>query len=102
MRDPNRIPPLLYEVGKLWMKVPDQRFGQLLVNYLLTGNIDPFYVEDDEMLTRIKEANKAIKKARPLKKAKKKELAKMLVELFTAPNLDKYETLKKWEEKHDK
>lgn len=48
MRDPNRIEPFLAEIAKLWHKVPDGRFGQLICN--IPFKRDPFYMEDDEFL----------------------------------------------------
>lgn len=55
MRDPNRIDPFLKELGEIWKtQCPDWRFGQFIYNVVLdTG--DPFYLEDDKMLERIKE-----------------------------------------------
>lgn len=32
MRDPDRIDPFLERLGKFWKTVPDQRFGQLIMN----------------------------------------------------------------------
>ena len=54
MRDPkriNRICKLL--VGK-WEKVPDQRLGQFLQNYIF-GRGDIFYQEDDITEKNLKE-----------------------------------------------
>lgn len=50
MRDIKRIKPFLEEIEKLWEKVPDWRFGQLIVNVLGTCKKDPFFYEEDEML----------------------------------------------------
>lgn len=50
MRDPNRIDPFLKELGEYWKKVPDWRFGQLIVNVFGTFDRDPFFPEEDEML----------------------------------------------------
>lgn len=33
MRDSKRIKRILEKIEKLWNKVPDQRLGQLLINY---------------------------------------------------------------------
>ena len=52
MRDPKRIKLLLAEIERLWLQYPDWRFGQLMSN-LFAG--DSFHVEDDLMLTRIKQ-----------------------------------------------
>ena len=53
MRDKSRIYPFLNELGEQWSKVPDWRFGQLLVNILGTCEKNPFFYEDDEMLELI-------------------------------------------------
>ena len=55
MRDIKRIKPFLEEIEKLWEKVPDWRFGQLIVNVLGTCKKDPFFYEEDEMLELWKE-----------------------------------------------
>lgn len=49
MRDPNRIKPFLETLEKAWKKVPDWRFGQLMVNFLGSLDKDPFFPEDNEM-----------------------------------------------------
>ena len=61
MRDKNRIKPFLEEIGKLWEKVPDWRFGQLIVNVLGTCKKDPWFYEEDEMLELWKEFFKEYK-----------------------------------------
>lgn len=56
MRDPKRIKRILNKIEKIWNKIPDQRLGQLLENYIfIQGNrgIDKtsvrlFHQEDDE------------------------------------------------------
>ena len=59
MRDPNRIPEIIVELQKAWLKCPDLRLGQLIcsASYLVDKNQkdDPFYVEDDKMLEGIKQ-----------------------------------------------
>jgi hypothetical protein len=50
MRDINRIDTFLEELGKEWKKVPDWRFGQLMVNVLGACKRDPFFIEEPEML----------------------------------------------------
>ena len=58
MRDPDRIDEFCDELKKMWHKVPDWRFGQLVTNAL--GAVykrtyrDPFYVEDDRMIEELK------------------------------------------------
>ena len=51
MRDPTRIPALLHALEKAWVKHPDLRLGQLIVN--VADQRDPFYMEDGELLTRL-------------------------------------------------
>ena len=53
MRDINRIDPFLAKLGECWKKVPDWRFGQLMVNFLGQLNRDPFFPEEDEMLEEL-------------------------------------------------
>ena len=50
MRNKDRIYPFMMQLVEHWSKVPDWRFGQLIVNVLGTCERDPFYYEDDEML----------------------------------------------------
>jgi len=50
MRKVERIPTFLNELQKYWEKVPDWRFGQLMVNILGTCERDPFFYEENEML----------------------------------------------------
>jgi hypothetical protein len=50
MRKVERIPTFLNELQKYWEKVPDWRFGQLMVNVLGTCERDPFFYEEKEML----------------------------------------------------
>lgn len=52
MRNPNRIRPFLEEVERLWNKVPDWRFGQLICN--IPYSRDPFFLEEDEFLEEMK------------------------------------------------
>lgn len=60
MRNPDRIPEVLKELEKFWEQVPDWRLGQVVSNfsYELTGNNDPFYIEDEALLTLLKNKNK--------------------------------------------
>lgn len=55
MRDINRIDPFLKKLGEYWKKVPDWRFGQLMVNFLGQLDRDPFFPEEDEMLEKLEE-----------------------------------------------
>lgn len=51
MRDPERIPRMLEQLGRLWTAVPDMRLGQLIDNVTYTfrsdTGIDLFNTEDD-------------------------------------------------------
>lgn len=57
MRDPNRIDEFCATLATLWHKVPDWRFGQLMCNVLgevyANTNVDPFFIEDDEMISEM-------------------------------------------------
>lgn len=60
MRDPNRIFPFCNKLAKMWVKsMPDQRFGQLMTNFLgyvaeKTGK-DIWFIEEPEMEKYIEE-----------------------------------------------
>lgn len=49
-RDTRRIKPFLERLEKVWMNVPDWRFGQLMCNVLNSMPTDPFFSEDDKMI----------------------------------------------------
>lgn len=57
MRDPKRIDVFCKNLAELWHKVPDWRFGQLMINYLgyyfEETKRDPWFVEDDDMMSRM-------------------------------------------------
>ena len=59
MRDPKRIPEMLKELEEFWKQVPDWRLGQVISNfsYEITGNNDPFYTEDKDLLELLKQKN---------------------------------------------
>jgi len=48
MRDPARIDRILSLVRKIWVKHPDLRLTQLIMNALAI-NSDPYYIEDDDL-----------------------------------------------------
>ena len=54
MRDPNRIDDFCRMLAYYWHRVPDWRFGQLIVNvlgaYVEETGRDIFFPEDDELL----------------------------------------------------
>ena len=45
MRDINRIKPIIEELEKSWLKVPDQRFGQFIQN-TISGIASDNKIED--------------------------------------------------------
>lgn len=61
MRDPARIDKFCDELKTLWHKVPDQRFGQFMLNILgevsHSSKRDVFFIEDAEMLAQMKEVS---------------------------------------------
>jgi len=59
MRNPNRIPPFVEELGKIWQKsFPDWRFFQFAENFLGyvydKTKFDPFYIEDEQAIEWVK------------------------------------------------
>ena len=57
-RDPQRINPTLNIIRNIWYKFPELRLGQLLTNITPAGK-DLFYLEDDELIERLKEYEKS-------------------------------------------
>ena len=64
-RDPKRIPEILDALKTIWEKSPDQRLGQLLLNYVFHDadyrdktSIEMFDQEDNITLENLKEARK--------------------------------------------
>lgn len=60
MRDPNRLYNFYNEVTRLQIKYyPDWRVGQFMINFLYwiqnDKKRDAFYIEEDELLTYLKE-----------------------------------------------
>lgn len=53
MRNPNRIRPFLSTLEKAWNKHPDWRFGQLMSNFFNCLDIDPFFLEEEDMEKRL-------------------------------------------------
>lgn len=54
MRDPKRIPEMLDELKKVWERSPDLRLGQLIDNIVTRTPCPLFYIEDEDMVERIK------------------------------------------------
>lgn len=59
MRDINRIPGFMNDVGDCWRHVPDWRFGQLMCNFfgwmVSEKGRDPFFPEEEEMASLLSE-----------------------------------------------
>ena len=60
IRNPERIDVFTSELNRIWKKYfPDLRFGQFMMNFLgfvqSKKNRDPFFPEELEMLTYLKE-----------------------------------------------
>ena len=53
MRDPARIEKVLSVIRNKWYERPDLRLGQLIV--IANDNKDPFYMEDDILIKKLKE-----------------------------------------------
>lgn len=52
MRNPDRIQSVLNEIKKVWLKYPDLRLGQLILNVENQTNL--YYVEDDRLIELLK------------------------------------------------
>lgn len=55
MRDPKRIDKFCQRLGEVWKKVPDMRFGQLMINILGSLPKDPWLYEENEMIGLIED-----------------------------------------------
>ncbi len=59
MRDINRLDNFYDELKEIHKKVPDWRFGQFCTNFFgwlyQNKKIDPFFPEEDKMLSYLKE-----------------------------------------------
>ena len=58
MRNPERIEKFCNNFAAAWRRVPDWRFGQLIANCFLSmksDGLEPFYLEDDEMIEYVEE-----------------------------------------------
>ncbi|MHA1815660.1 MAG: hypothetical protein ACTSX1_06615 [Candidatus Heimdallarchaeaceae archaeon] len=53
MRDPKRIKPMLDMIKTIWVRAPDLRLLQLLLNSLPSDNM-AYYIEDDELEKALK------------------------------------------------
>jgi uncharacterized protein YihD (DUF1040 family) len=57
MKDPERIKRICKLLEEQWSKVPDQRLGQFLFNYVFDEGIDIFYQEDNSTEKRLQNEN---------------------------------------------
>ena len=64
-RDLKRIERIMYKIGKLWVRFPDQRLGQLLENYVFGYNAitnkQIFHIEDDDTEKQLDKVLKELK-----------------------------------------
>jgi len=58
MRDVERIPYILSEIGELWRRYPDLRLGQLIGNVLEGPGL--YYIEDEDLVRMLKKAYKEV------------------------------------------
>ena len=54
MDDFKKIERTMFKLGRLWVKHPKQRLGQILINYVFKEGENIFNVEDKEILKRLK------------------------------------------------
>ena len=64
-----QINDILFNLGIIWSRIPEQRFFQLLFNYTKLGTRtqlgsvrDPFHYDDEELLKRLKMISKELLK----------------------------------------
>ena len=55
MRDINRLYGFYDKLRESHKKLPDWRFGQLIINFFGTFNSDPWFYEEDKMLKLFKD-----------------------------------------------
>lgn len=55
MRNPNRLYEFYAELQRIHIEhFPDWRFGQFMINFLNAAERDPFFLEEDECLYRLR------------------------------------------------
>ena len=69
MREIERIERILRKIGYLWVKFPDQRFGQLLINHQIVPDDFNVWTNEDDGFEKfldahLKEYEKQAKKAK--------------------------------------
>ena len=56
MRDQARIKKIISILEKMWMDMPDCRFGQMLINYgIVKDDMMTWTLEDDDLLKGLEE-----------------------------------------------
>lgn len=55
MRDPKRIKPNWQKIAEIHEQFPDWRMGQFMFNVLSLFQEDPYFLEDDEFIDKIRE-----------------------------------------------
>ena len=55
MRNPNRLAGLYKRIEALHKMFPDQRLSQFLVNIFNEFKEDPFYMEDEQFVSKVEE-----------------------------------------------
>lgn len=56
-RDPKRIPEIIAELCDIWIRYPDLRLTQLILNLHIDPNV-LYYVEDKQLIKMLKESYK--------------------------------------------
>lgn len=67
MRDPERIPKILFRLGMLWEKYPDLRLAQLIENFH-TSAYDPYNLEDEKFIGELEAFYEGIPNSSPTNK----------------------------------
>ena len=60
-RNPARIREILLRLEKIWLKNPDMRLSQLILNFFI-DNIMLYYMEDEELIKNLEEMYSGKKK----------------------------------------
>ena len=57
MRNINRILKICKELEELWLKYPDLRLGQLILNvFSFKGDSPLYFIEDEDLIQKLEEA----------------------------------------------
>lgn len=57
MKDKKRISKIIEEVKKVWLRFPNLRLGQLIINAIENEKVQPdlYYIEDEKMIEVLKD-----------------------------------------------